>query len=257
MQLLDIDVSQFGTAEGNAENIRAALRRDLPELQPALCSHDGTFVIVGSGPSLPLFAEEIKAEQAKGRPVCAVKGAHDFLCENDILPELFCSVEPRDRRENLKHANPYTTYLLASRVHPAVYDHLKDSKVVRWHSWSDQPECDVWRGVGKFGIGGGTTSGLRAINVGYVLGFRKFRLYGLDSCLADDKSTKRFTGEKAGAIIDVIVGGRTFWCNHAMAQQAQDFQQLYKVMPDMTVESFGDGLITAILAERRKQGLRT
>jgi len=57
MQLLDIDVSQFGTAEGNADNIRAALRRDLPELQPALCSHDGTFVIVGSGPSLPLFAE--------------------------------------------------------------------------------------------------------------------------------------------------------------------------------------------------------
>jgi hypothetical protein len=111
--------------------------------------------------------------------------------------------------------------------------------------------------LGKFGIGGGTTSGLRAINVGYVLGYRKFRLYGLDSCLADDKSTKRFTGEKAGAIIDVIVGGRTFWCNHAMAQQAQDFQQLYKVMPDMTVESFGDGLITAILAERRKQGLRT
>lgn len=257
MQLLDIDVSQFGTAEGNAENIRAALRRDLPELQPALCSHDGTFVIVGSGPSLPLFADAIRDEQANGRPICAVKGAHDFLCEHDILPELFCSVEPRDRRENLKHANPYTTYLLASRVHPAVFDHLKDRKVVRWHSWSDQPECDVWRGVGKFGIGGGTTSGLRAINVGYVLGFRKFRLYGLDSCLADDKSTKRFTGEKAGAIIDVIVGGRTFWCNHAMAQQAQDFQQLYKVMSDMTVESFGDGLITAILAERRKQGLRT
>ncbi len=256
MQLLDIDVSQFGTAEGNADNIRAALRRDLPELQPALCSHDGTFVIVGSGPSLPLFADAIRDEQANGRPVCAVKGAHDFLCENEILPELFCSVEPRDRRENLKHANPYTTYLLASRVHPVVFDHLKDRKVVRWHSWSDQPECDVWRGVGKFGIGGGTTSGLRAINVGYVLGFRKFRLYGLDSCLADDKSTKRFTGEKAGAIIDVIVGGRTFWCNHAMAQQAQDFQQLYKVMPDMTVESFGDGLITAILAERRKQGLR-
>lgn len=256
MQLLDIDVSQFGTAEANADHIRSAIRRGLPEIQPALASHDGTFVIVGSGPSLPLFAEQIKAEQANGRPICAINGAHDFLCEHDLHPEFFLTVDPRPMPQNLKRANKYTTYLLASRVNPQTFDLLRDCKVVLWHSWSEEDECKVWRDVGKFGIGGGTTSGLRAINVGYVLGFRKFQLYGMDSCLAEDKATKRFTGEKAGALIDVIVGGRTFWCNHAMAQQAQDFQKLYAVMPDLTVQSAGDGLLSAILAERRKKGLR-
>lgn len=256
MQLLEIDVSQFGTAEANTEHIRSALQRGLPELQPALASHDGTLVICGSGPSLPLFIDQIKKEQENGRPLCAINGAHDFLCEHGAVPEFFLTVDPRPMPQNLKRVNAYTTYLLASRVNPETFDAVKHVKTVLWHSWSEEAECDVWRGMGKFGVGGGTTSGLRAINVGYVLGYRKFRLYGLDSCLSDDRSTKRFTGEKAGAIVDVIVGDRTFWCNHAMAQQAQDFQKLYAVMPDMTVESFGDGLITAILAERRKRGLR-
>lgn len=252
IQPLNINVSQFGAAASNALHIRSALKRGLPELVPAMVPHDGTFVIVGSGPSLPEFADEIRQEQLKGRPVCAIKGAHDFLCENDIIPELFLSVEPRDRRENVKHKNKTTIYLLASRVNPLMFDHLSDCRIVMWHSWSIQEECEQLKG--KLTIGGGTTSGLRAINVGYVLGYRKFVLYGFDSCLADDKITKRFTGEKAGAIIDVIVGDRVFFCNHAMAQQAQDFQQLYKIM-NINIDVKGDGLIAAIQTERKRLGM--
>lgn len=252
---LKVGVQQYGTAEANEGNIRASLSRGLPELSPALCAHDGHLVIVGSGPSLPLFADELKAEREKGRPIVAIKGSHDFLCENGIEPDLFVSVEPRPRLENVKHKNPNTIYLLASRCSPELFDHLKDCKVMLWHSWSYEKECEVFKG--RMGIGGGTTSGVRAINVGYVLGFRKFILYGMDSCLAEDKSTKRFTGEKAGQIVDVVVGDRKFWCNAALAQQANEFQTLYQVMPDITIEAKGDGLISAILAERRRLGYPT
>lgn len=251
MHPLTIDVSQYGTLEENAGYIRDSMERGLQELTPAPFGHDGTFVIVGSGCSVINYAEEIKKDQKEGKTICAIKGAHDWLCENEIIPDCFVSVEPRDRVNNLQLHNETTVYLLASRVNPNVFDLLKDRKVILWHSWSDEKECEAFRG--KMAIGGGTTSGLRAINIAYIMGYKKIKLYGFDSCLDESKQKKRFTGEGPGAIIDVTVGDKTFWCTHALAQQAKDFQKLYAIM-DITVESIGDGLITKIIEERKRMG---
>lgn len=236
-------------------NVVSALKRNLPEPGPALCSHDGTFVVVGSGPSLPNFIDEIRKERELGRPICSVKGSHDFLCENGIKPDLFLSVEPRDRREHLKYANDHTTYLLASRCDPVMFDHLAGKRLMVWHSWSNNENWPELKG--KMLVGGGTTSGLRAVTFGYVQGFRHFVLYGMDSCLAEDKKTKRFTGEQAGMVVDRIVGGKTFYCNGAMALQADEFQEYYKTMPDIHFDIKGDGLLAQIVNERAKRGLRT
>jgi hypothetical protein len=48
---------------------------------------------------------------------------------------------------------------------------------------------------------------------------------------------------------------RKFTCNAAMAQQANEFQMIYSVMPEITVEAKGPGLIAAIIEERRKMAL--
>ena len=94
---------------------------------------------------------------------------------------------------------------------------------------------------------------MRAINIGYVLGFRKFILYGYDSCIRED-GTKRFTGEKAGKTIDIYVGEaphrKKFVSNMAMAQQANEFQLVFSVMPDITLDVKGDGLIAEIMRVR-------
>jgi len=251
---LAVPIKQAGSTESNSANIRSALDRGLPEFAPAIVPNDGTFVIVASGPTMPHFIEHIREEWEKGRAICAINGAYDYLVEQGITPHLFLTVDPRPMPQNVKNPQHDTIFLLASRVNPELYDRLKDHKVMVWHSWSTEPECDVWKG--RFGIGGGTTSGLRAVNVGYLLGFRHFVMFGMDSCLASDKDTKRFTGEIVGDgwVTDVIVGDKTFYCNGAMAQQANEFQLLYQGMPDAKIEAMGDGLIAAILAERRRLG---
>lgn len=241
-------------ADASLENIRAALSRDLPEFYPALAPHDGTFVVCASGPSLPQFLDEIRKERELRRPICAVNGAHDFLCENGIEPDYFLTVDPRAMPQNLKRINDHTVYLLSSRCHPSVYDALAGKKIVQFHSWQDGDSVPEL--AGKQVIGGGTTSGLRAITIGYLMGHAKFVCYGLDSCLAEDRKTKRFTGEQAGKVVDRIIGGRTFYCNVAMALQADEFQEYYGVFPDITIDVKGDGLIAAIIAERKKRGLR-
>lgn len=260
-----------GTSESNSENIRQALARGLTEFSPAICAHDGSIVIVGSGPSLTSFAAEIREERAKGRPIVAIKGAHDWLCDEGIDPDVFVSVEPRSRP--LKRVSKRTVYLLASRCPPDLFDQVKDCRVVLWHSlaskddakepdqgkewqWDDfDPieECEVWKG--RFGVGGGSTSGLRAMTLAFLMGFRHFILYGFDSCLAKDRDTKRFSGEKVGdaMVIDVIVDGHRFWCNGALADQAIQFQRLIPYMPGVTFDIKGYGLLKAIVDARLRR----
>jgi uncharacterized Rossmann fold enzyme len=252
MKKLELTVQAAGTPEELCSNIRSALARGLPELTPAPTSHDGTFVCVASGWSMPSFIDEIRAQREMGRPIVAVKAAHDYLCDHGIDPDIWVNLDPRDRTNGIQKANDHTVYFVASRCPPITFDHLKDRKIMLWHSWSDGPECKALPG-GKLAIGGGTTSGMRAINIGYLLGYRKFVLYGYDSC-NDAEGKKRFTGEMTGPTLDVYVGAekRKFTCNAAMAQQANEFQMLYAVMPDITVEAKGPGLIAAIIDERKR-----
>ena len=252
MKKLELTVQAAGTPEELCSNIRSALARGLPELTPAPTSHDGTFVCVASGWSMPSFIDEIRAQREMGRPIVAIKAAHDFLCDHGITPDIWVNLDPRDRTSGIQKANDHTVYFVASRCPPITFDHLKGRKIILWHSWSDGAEYKALPG-GKLAVGGGTTSGMRAINIGYLLGYRKFVLYGYDSC-NDAEGKKRFTGEMTGPTLDVYVGAekRKFTCNAAMAQQANEFQMLYAVMPDITVEAKGPGLIAAIIDERKR-----
>ena len=180
--------------------------------------------------------------------------AHDFLVENGVNPDLWINLDPRDRTNGIQRLNDHTVYMPASRCPPSTFDYLQGRKVLLWHSWAEGPEMTAIGG-GKLAVGGGTTSGLRAVNIGYLLGFRNFTLYGYDSCNRAD-GVKRFTGDKAGASIDVFVGGptgRKFNCNLAMAQQANEFQKLFDVMGDITVDARGPGLIAEIMRVRNER----
>lgn len=260
LQPLALDVTTFNIPAGVTAHIRENSARRLPELLPAICSHDGTFVIAGSGPSLAATYEGLKEERAKGRPICAVKGAHDFLISKGIEPDLFLSIDPRDRRNNVQRETHDTVYLLASRCAPQLFEHLKDRKVMLWHAASGLDERALMHELGiKYMIGGTSTSGLRAVNIAYYMGFRKVVMYGMDSCNAADGITKRVDGSLTGQTVEIVVGktGRKFTCNIAMAEQADNFQKLWIMMPDLKVEIVGDGLLKAILDERTRLGYWT
>ena len=254
-----LKVDQFGTASQHAETIKKNIGRGLPELTPAFCSHDGFVVLVGSGPSLSAHVEDIKQERAKGRPIVAIKGAHDFLCDNGVIPDVFVSLEPRDRsHRDLKKKNETTVYLLATRCASETFEHLKDCNVLVWHSFGSDDEKEALKEGGvKLAVGGGPTSGLRAVNIFYMLGYRNFVMYGFDSCIAPD-GKKRVDGSMTGQTIDVIVGGQRFVCNYAMADQAQSFEKAtYNCLAGIHIEVKGGGLLAAIVEERRKKGKPT
>jgi len=256
LQPLALDVEQFGVAMLPIAAIRANMARGLREFVPSLIAHDGVMVFAGSGPSLPAFINEIREERANGRPILAVNGAHDLLCEHEIVPDLFVTVDPRDIRHNLRRKNEKTIYLLSSRAAVEVFDHLQDCQVIIWHSAGHPQEMPAFDGLDVLRVGGGSTSGLRAIMLAYLMGFRSMVLYGFDSC-CDAQGKKRFDSGTEFTIMPITVGSRTFICNVAMAGQAQDFQGCtYHILPGLHLEVKGDGLLAAIVEERRKAGYR-
>jgi len=254
MKELAIDVSQYGTPEGIEENVSFSTSLGLPELVMAPCRNGGKFIICGSGPSIQNHLEDIRQDQKDGYPICAIKGTYDFLIDNGIIPDLYVSVEPRYRP--IKNPNKRSVFLLATRCHQDIFKELKDHTIVIWHSWSNQeaPLCK-----GRLAIGGGSTSGLRAVNIAYILGFLKIKMYGMDSCLGE-RGEKRINQDPLPDHIqktDVVVGDKTFICNMAMAAQAQDFQMIYQIMPDITIDVIGGGLLAAIIEERKLKGSKT
>jgi len=230
--------------------IEANTKRGLPEFIPYPNPHTAKIVLVGSGPSVEGQLDSILEHKKRGRLIVALKGAHDFLLQNGIKPDWCVMLDPQEKILNcVQLKEPDITYLIASQCHPAVFEHLKENYVILWHALSGIGEEKLLQN--KVLLGGGTTTGMRTLNMVYSLGYRYAHLYGFDSCLTekDGEAYKRVNihskdgMDKPASTIDVWVGKRRFWANPAMAAQANEFQQAMAVLKGMKVNIHGDGLI--------------
>jgi uncharacterized Rossmann fold enzyme len=233
-------------------NMDAAIARGYPQVKEAQTAKSGAILLVASAPSVKGQLELIKKMKAAGSPIVAIKGAHDWLIDNGVTPDYALAIDPQEHRIAFYKPQPTVHYMIASQCHPAMFDNLDGCQVTLWHPYvkkgQDRPKnCML--------IGGGTTSGLRAISLFYVLGYRQFELFGFDSC--NDGELLRVNGDglKDGdKLIEVSIEpqGETFYCNTAMALQAEHFQTYYDYLPDATFNAYGRGLIQAIIKKREQ-----
>ena len=233
-------------------NMDAAIARGYPQVTEAQAAKTGAILLVASAPSVKGQLELIKKMKAAGSPIVAIKGAHDWLIENGVTPDYALAIDPQEHRIAFYKPQPSVHYMIASQCHPAMFDNLDGYQVTLWHPYvkkgQDRPKKSML-------IGGGTTSGLRAISLFYVLGYRQFELFGFDSC--NDGELLRVNGDglKDGdKLIEVKIDpdGETFDCNMSMALQAEHFQTYYDYLPDATFNGHGRGLIQAIIKKREQ-----
>lgn len=238
-------------------------------------------VLVGSGPSVRDEVSNLKKKtRDKKFMFFGIKGGHDFLLENGIEPHFGVAVDPLEKihKENFLRDASDCKYFIASQCHPTLFDSLikRGKEVIIWHlltdnllKWSNEEGSPIHK---HYMIPGGSTSGLRAIVLAHSMGFRKFHLFGYDSCLSPVKPNDKVpTLRKVGGeicegkdekgrekAIDVFVGGKKFSADRAMASQATEFQDLLKslwnVSDPFTVRGYGRGMIQTIIRERYQQG---
>lgn len=213
--------------------------------------HEDVAIMVGGGPSLRDTIKELRALIGPATTIFAMNGASRFLREMTGLLAHY---------QVIADAKPETATLVdefaGERLMASQVNHktLHAAPGVRlWHLAID-PNMDRmfpehrWPG-GYALIGGGAAVGNSALCLAYVMGYRKFHLFGYDSSHrgeashAYDQPMNRFI-----PCVDVEWAGKTYRSSVAMKAQAEKFQitaqALVKLGCEITIH--GDGLLPAM-----------
>ncbi len=223
-------------------NCIAAQFTGLPELEIAP-PHDGVACIVGGGPSLRQTLPILKAMKADGADVFSLNGTHDFLTLNGIVPDYAVCVDARAENATFyRSPHPTTEYLFASQCHPETFAAVKGRKVTLFHELTTKDFLEP----GKLLIGGGSTVGLKAMSIAHVKGYRKQRLFGMDSSYQNtDGHAYPQSMNDADRIADVWCEGEMFRAAPWMVRQVSDFQELAPKLAEEGAEIavYGEGLL--------------
>lgn len=236
-----------------AANIAASSRGPWPWLtsQPM---HDGHAVLVGGGPSLADHLDALRRRVELGQTVFALNGAAGFLNRAGIVPDYQVILDARPETATLKARAQH--YLIASQCHPDTFADLK--RVTLWHANIDDIEASLPVPRPAYAlVGGGPSVGLSAMNLAYVMGYRKLHLYGFDSSHTDRDHAYHQPQALRDPVCEVTVAGKTFASTLTMARQAELFPQVCDDLIEqgcvITVES--DGLIRAMVDETRRRAI--
>ena len=270
LKILAKCVADFPQIKQNAQYCTSL---GLKVFRPSLEPHNLEAVLVGSAPSIFKQIPALRKQRKKSnRRIFGIKGGHDFLVKNKIQPDFGIAVDPLPKivKENFLLDAKACTYFIASQCDPSLFDGLlkREKEVVIWHlltnsllEWSKEDGSPIYE---HYMIPGGSTSGLRAICLAFGMGFRKFHLYGFDSCLQGDLrkvngEMVKNTEEKPDEVLELHAAGKTFRADKAMAAQGQEFQSLLDNIAkadSIKVKAYGEGLIQTLCRERYRQGGR-
>lgn len=232
------------------ENVKANIQGPWINISPHE-TNDMEVMIVGGGPSLPDQLEKIRELRAAGVKLVTLNGTYNWALEQGLQVSATVVVDAREF--NARFTRPVQDackYLISSQCHPSVFGGLPEDRTYIWHTSMDgvreilNERYPVW-----FQIPGGSTVMLRAIPLLRLLGFKRFHLFGFDSCLSDQAHHAYAQPENdRDAAISCTVGNRVFVCHPWMVSQAQEFMDLVKFLGDeIELEVYGDGLIAHIL----------
>lgn len=245
-----VDRGVLNTAEEKIkENVAYNVKLGFQQVQPH-ATNDVEVMIVGGAPSLAENIEEIRKLREDGVKLIAINNAYKFCVDHGIKPSAMVMVDAREFNNRfVDPVIPECKYFIASQCDPSVFAKLPKEQTYIWHTSADlineilAAQYDRW-----YPIPGGSTVLLRTIPLFRMLGFKRFHIFGCDSCLTGEKHHAYEQKENDGQpVIPVSIGGKIFECNPWMVSQAQEFIDLIKMMGDEIELDVRGGLLRHIL----------
>lgn len=181
--LTDAGILNVGEEKAK-ENVKHNIVQGYAQVEPYQVS-PVEVVLLGGGPSLLDNLATIKQLKAEGCKIVTLNGAYKWALDNDLGPvtEIIVDARPFNARF-VEPVREDCMYLIASQCDPSVFAKLPKPRVFIWHSCSElfkdilNAQYPVW-----YGVPGGTTVMLRALPLLRMLGFKRFHMFGFDSCL--------------------------------------------------------------------------
>lgn len=206
------------SSEDIRRNVQVNMVRSLPELRLRAGLVKDTASLCGSAPSLLDTIGEIKGD------VIAFNSAIRALAERNV-PVRYAMIWDATP-EMTQHITlmPGTTWLVASRCHPAVFEILLLLKqdVLMWHAAGDDIG-DVLDGHEQ--ILGGAQAVTRGVFVAACLGYRDLHVFGADSSFETDETHVGGSVREEHEVL-LKVEDRVFRTTFWMASQAEDWQSV-------------------------------
>lgn len=271
-----VDVGELNIEE---EAIRANVRTNLDagwqQVRPYEPQHTEV-MILGGGPSLNDQLDTIRQMRDAGAKLVTLNGAYHWAIEHGLPVSAQIVVDARPFNARFTHpVQDRTLYLIGSQCDPSVLEGLPKERTFLWHTTAEairdilEEKCPgEW-----FGVPGGCTVLLRAIPLLKMLGYRKFHLFGCDSCTTEVERINEASGNSVFAhehhayvqpendgvpLYPAIVGNRTFHCTAWQIAQATEFMSLIRVMGDLfELEVHGEGLLAWILQHGAQLDIET
>lgn len=249
------DITEVGVLNVSEDKMRENVKHNIAQGWGQVVPHelnDVEVMILGGGPSMESQLDEIKRLRESGVKLLTLNGAYKWAIDNGLKPSGLVMVDARPH--NARFTQPVIDdckYFIASQCDPTVFEGLPKERTYLWHTTAEliRDLLKAQYGDEWWAIPGGSTILLRTIPLFRLLGFKRFHLFGCDSCLEDNKHHAYEQAENDGQpVIRVTVGGRVFQCHLWMASQATEFIDLIKFLGDeIELEVYGDGLLRHIL----------
>lgn len=227
-----------------------------PHLHRAVLVGGDATVRDESHPDHKALIDDIRAHYKKDDRIFAVKSSHDILLKNKIIPYGCFLLDPRPHvREFIEKPDHRVRYFVASMCVPEVWNHLlaNNCDVYGYHASVDAGEQDIIKDTGHSMIFGGTTAGLRGLNVLYSLGFRKFDLYGFSSSY--DVKPAKAHGKSEKDVVAVELDGRHFLSDCELVAQCKDIEMFMQMVPEVEINTHDKGMF-AWAVERSKHKIK-
>lgn len=222
------------TLDAEIRQIEACMKQKFPRVELRGLREDWVS-IVGFGPTLLETWKEVT------HPCMTVSGAHDFMIGRGFFPDFHAECDGRDHKtKHLEKPNGSTIYLMASICNQKMWEQLKGHRVMYWHNANGKHVVE-WiekNDPGGILVAGGSVIGLTAIHLAGLIGFRKFKLFGIDG---NFKEGKRHAGTHFGPPQKTIQRGK-WQTTPQMSNACDELMWLHKGYPELQFEIYGDSL---------------
>jgi hypothetical protein len=227
------------------QQMAEALKTGFPRIQPQPIDDNKVISIACYGPSLA------KTWHTITRPIISVSGALHFLAERGVVPDYHVDMDPRSHK--VRHIEPPVRgvhYLMASVCPAKTWEILKDEKVTLVHVYSNEGTEDWIRqnDPGQGMIRPGSTSGMAAIHVAGLLGYRRFEIHGMDGSLRDGmRHAGPHYGHPQGGVT-WQAGHKVYETSKIMSNACAEVINTFRMYPIIGV-FHGEGLQQALIDE--------
>lgn len=217
-------------------------------------AHLRTALLVSAGPTLPAYLEEIKAKQATGAVVFAVKHAYPTLKAAGIQPDFVVVLDPRPvdglsthgvlRSSLFESMGPADKVLFATMTHPSARLAIERSgaTILGWHAHTMSVQnADLPQLKEGLVINGGTCSATRMPMLAFTMGFRRFEFYGYDFFYPAE--TKQEDLKQSLMKVQVGEDGKEFLTTGELVAAMQDLDQWNRwlIANQISVKFHGEG----------------